>query len=166
MEIVELHSAAEHREALPTLRELYPWLDEGRYAALLAEMVDDGYRQFALRNEAQEVVAVAGVAIHVNIYYGRYLYVYDLVVREVRGPRDMGHCLWTTWKRSAAAKGARQPHWLSVWIERGRSASTSVGATRRPVTRCARRWAKRGAVWASSGHHNPYSPECGEVQFS
>ena len=82
MEIVELRSAAEHKEALPVLRELYPWLDEGHYAALLAEMVDDGYRQFALRNEAGEVVAVASVAVHINIYYGRYLSVYDLVVTE------------------------------------------------------------------------------------
>ena len=78
MEIVELCSAAERREALPILRELYASLDEDRYAGLLAEMVVDGYRQFALRNEAGEVVAVAGVAVHVNIYYGRYLYVYDL----------------------------------------------------------------------------------------
>jgi GNAT superfamily N-acetyltransferase len=89
MEIVELRSAAEHREALPILRELYPWLDEGHYAALLAEMLDDRYRQFALRNEAGEVVAVAGVAVHVNIYYGRYLYVYDLVVTE--GERSKGY---------------------------------------------------------------------------
>ena len=44
MEIVELRSAAEHREVLPILRQLYPRLDEGRYAALLAEMIDDGYR--------------------------------------------------------------------------------------------------------------------------
>ncbi len=89
MEIVELRSAAEHREALPILRELYPWLDEGHYAALLTEMLDDGYRQFALRNEAGEVVAVAGVAVHVNIYYGRHLYVYDLVVTE--GARSKGY---------------------------------------------------------------------------
>jgi GNAT superfamily N-acetyltransferase len=93
MEIVELRSATEHREALPILRELYPWLDEGRYAALLAEMVDDGYRQFALRNEAQEVVAVAGVAVHVNIYYGRHLYVYDLVVREDERSKGYGDLL-------------------------------------------------------------------------
>ena len=89
MEIVELHSAAEHREALPTLRELYPWLDEGHYTALLTEMVADGYRQFALRNEAGEIIAVAGVAVHVNIYYGRHLYVYDLVVTE--GERSKGY---------------------------------------------------------------------------
>src|SRR5215208_3581280 len=89
MEIMELHSPAERREVLPILRQLYPPLDEGRYWALLAEMIDDGYRQFAVRNEAQEVVAVAGVAVHVNIYYGRHLYVYDLVVRE--GERSKGY---------------------------------------------------------------------------
>lgn len=61
MEIVELRSPAERTEVLPILRELYPTLDEGRYAALLAEMIDDGYRQFAVRNEAAEIVAVAGV---------------------------------------------------------------------------------------------------------
>ena len=82
MEIVELRSAAERREVLPILRELYPWLDEGRYAALLAEMIDDGYRQFALRDETAEIVALAGVAVHVNLYYGRHLYVYDIVVKE------------------------------------------------------------------------------------
>jgi GNAT superfamily N-acetyltransferase len=82
MVIVELRSAAEHTEVLPILRQLYPGLDEGRYAALLAEMIDDGYRQFAVRKEAAEVVALAGVAIHVNIYYGRHLFIYDLVVKE------------------------------------------------------------------------------------
>src|SRR5215217_9436702 len=127
MEIVELRSAAEHREALPILRQLYPWLDEGHYAALLAEMLDDGYRQFALRNEAGEVVAVAGVAVHVNIYYGRQLYVYDLVVSEVERSKGYGGLLMATWKRSAAAKGARQPHWPSAWTGRGRCASLYEG---------------------------------------
>ena len=89
MEIVELHSTAERREVLPILRELYPWLEKAHYAALLADMVPDGYRQFALRNEAGEIVAVAGVAVHVNIYYGRHLYVYDLVVTE--GARSKGY---------------------------------------------------------------------------
>jgi len=93
MEIVELRSAAERTEALPILRELYPSLDEGRYAALLAEMIDDGYRQFAVRNEAEEIVAVAGVAVHVNLYYGRHLYVYDLVVREDARSKGYGRLL-------------------------------------------------------------------------
>jgi GNAT superfamily N-acetyltransferase len=93
MEIVELRSAAERTEVLPILRQLYPWLDEGRYAALLAEMIDDEYRQFAVRNEADEVVALAGVAIHVNLYYGRHLYVYDLVVKEEARSKGYGGLL-------------------------------------------------------------------------
>ena len=93
MEIVELCSAAERTEVLPILRQLYPSLDEGRYLALLAEMIDDGYRQFALRNEAGEVVAVAGVAVHVNLYYGRHLYVYDLVVKEDERSKGYGGLL-------------------------------------------------------------------------
>jgi GNAT superfamily N-acetyltransferase len=93
MEIVELCSAAERREALPILRELYASLDEDRYAGLLAEMVVDGYRQFALRNETAEIVAVAGVAVHVNLYYGRHLYVYDLVVKEEARSKGYGGLL-------------------------------------------------------------------------
>jgi GNAT superfamily N-acetyltransferase len=93
MEIVELRSAAERTEVLPILRQLYPSLDEGRYLALLAEMIDDGYRQFAVRNEAAEIVAVAGVAVHVNIYYGRHLYVYDLVVKEDARSKGYGGLL-------------------------------------------------------------------------
>ena len=93
MEIVELHSPAERTEVLPILRELYPWLDEGRYAALLAEMIDDGYRQFAVRNGAAEIVALAGVAVHVNLYYGRHLYVYDLVVKEDERSKGYGGLL-------------------------------------------------------------------------
>jgi GNAT superfamily N-acetyltransferase len=89
MEIVELCSAAQRREALPILRELYPSLDEDRYTRLLEEMVVDGYRQFAVRHEAGELVAVAGAAVHVNLYYGRHLYLYDLVVTE--GARSKGY---------------------------------------------------------------------------
>jgi hypothetical protein len=89
MQIVELHSPAEHTEALPPLREVYPWLEEGRYWAFFAEMIDDGYPQSALRKEAAEAVALAGVAVHINIYYGRYLYVQDLVVKE--GERSKGY---------------------------------------------------------------------------
>ena len=93
MEIVELRSAAERTEVLPILRQLYPSLDEGRYLALLAEMIDDGYRQFAVRNDAEEIVAVAGVGVHVNLYYGRHLYLYDLVVKEDARSQGYGELL-------------------------------------------------------------------------
>ncbi len=81
MDIVELRSEAERRAVLPILSELYPSLSEERYAALMAEMAADGYRQFAVRHETGEIVAVAGVAVHVNLY--------DLVVTE--GARSKGY---------------------------------------------------------------------------
>jgi GNAT superfamily N-acetyltransferase len=74
MEIVELRSAAERTEVLPILRQLYPSLDE-------------------VRNEAAEIVALAGVAVHVNLYYGRHLYVYDLVVKEEARSKGYGRLL-------------------------------------------------------------------------
>ena len=137
MEIVELRSPAQRKEALPILRELYPSLDEGRYWTLLAEMLDDGYRQFAVRNEAAQIVALAGVAVHVNLYYGRHLYVYDLVVKEDARSKGYGGCLWTTWKASPAAKGARRLRWPATWNARGHCTSTRARVIRSPVTRCA-----------------------------
>lgn len=60
MEIVELRSEAELKEAFPVVGELHGDLDERKYAQLLAEMVQSGYRMFAVRDEG-EVAAVAGV---------------------------------------------------------------------------------------------------------
>jgi GNAT superfamily N-acetyltransferase len=105
MEIVELRSPAERKEALPILRELYPSLDEGRYWTLLAEMLDDGYRQFAVRNEAEEIVALAGVAVHVNLYYGRHLYIYDLVVKEDARSQGCGGLLMDHVEGVACSEG-------------------------------------------------------------
>jgi hypothetical protein len=79
-------------------------------------MVVDGYRQVAVRNEAGELVAVAGAAVHVNL-----------------------------WKASPAVKGARRLRLPAAWNVRGHCASTSAGATRSPVMRCARRCVERAA---------------------
>ncbi len=76
--ITELRSESEFREAFPVMRELHDALDEERYAELLAEMIPAGYRLFAVR-EAGSIVALAGVQVLTNLYYGRHVYVYDLV---------------------------------------------------------------------------------------
>jgi len=118
MEIVELRSAEEHREALPVLRELYPSLDEERYAGLLADMLVDGYRQFAVRHAAGEIVAVAGVAVHVNLYYGRHLYIYDLVVTEEARSEGYGGLLMDHVEDVARREGCETAA-LACGLERG-----------------------------------------------
>src|SRR3712207_5494954 len=64
----------------------------------------------------------------------------------MRDPRDAGDCLWTTWKASPAAKGARRLRLPATWNARGRCTSTSAGATRSPVMRCARRCVERAVA--------------------
>ncbi len=88
MEIVELVSEAELKEAFPVIRELHHELEEERYLELLAEMVPNGYRMFAVRDSG-EVAAVAGIQVLTNLYYERHLYVYDLVVTA--GTRSKGY---------------------------------------------------------------------------
>jgi GNAT superfamily N-acetyltransferase len=88
VEIVELRSEAELEGAFPVVRELHGELDKRKYAELLAEMVPNGYRMFAVRNEG-EVAAVAGVQVITNLYYERHLYLYDLVAKA--GARSKGH---------------------------------------------------------------------------
>src|SRR3712207_1022715 len=88
VEIVELRSEAELEEAFAVVRELHGELDERKYAELLAEMVPNGYRMFAVRDEG-EVAAVAGVQVITNLYYERHLYLYDLVAKA--GARSKGH---------------------------------------------------------------------------
>ena len=88
-EVVELRSEAELREAFPTIRELHRDLDEQRYLELLDEMVPAGYRLFAVRESSGQIVAAAGVQVLTNLYYGRHLYVYDLIATE--SARSAGH---------------------------------------------------------------------------
>jgi hypothetical protein len=62
VKITELRSESVLREAFPILRELHHQLDEQRYTELLAEMMPNGYRLFALRDGGR-IAAVAGVQI-------------------------------------------------------------------------------------------------------
>ncbi len=88
LEIVELRSEDEFREAFPTIRELHDELDEKKYMGLLAEMRPHGYRLFAMRDSG-EIVAVVGAQVLTNLYYERHLYVYDLVTTA--GTRSKGY---------------------------------------------------------------------------
>jgi GNAT superfamily N-acetyltransferase len=91
VEIVEL-LGEEVRAAFPLMQELRTPLTEARYAEAVAEMVAEGYRLFALKSDGV-AVALAGVSIATNLYYGRYLWVYDLVTTESERSRGYGRRL-------------------------------------------------------------------------
>ena len=106
MEIVELRSEAELKEAFPVVGELHGDLDERKYAQLLAEMVLNGYRMFAVRDEG-EVAAVAGVQVITNLYYERHLYVYDLVAMAGAGSKGHGTALMSYVEYLARREGCK-----------------------------------------------------------
>jgi GNAT superfamily N-acetyltransferase len=91
VDIVELRGE-EIRAAFPLMRELRTPLTEPRYLEAVAEMVDEGYRLFALKRDGV-AVALAGITIATNLYYGRYLWVYDLVTTESERSHGYGRKL-------------------------------------------------------------------------
>jgi GNAT superfamily N-acetyltransferase len=88
MEIVELQTEEEFREAFPLMHELRPALTLESFLAITGDMVWDGYRLFGGREDGR-LVALAGVAVCLNLYHGRHLWVYDLVTAP--DVRSQGH---------------------------------------------------------------------------
>ena len=92
MEIQELQSEEEWREAFHVMRELRHNLDEQEYLCLLDGMVEEGYRLFALRDSGV-IISLAGVAVLTNFYYGRHVWVYDLVTASNTRSKGCGRRL-------------------------------------------------------------------------
>jgi GNAT superfamily N-acetyltransferase len=88
VEVVELETEDELEAAYPVMHELRDHLDLGAYQRLLADMRPAGYRMFAAKQNG-EIVALAGIGFGTNFYYGRYLWVYDLITTA--SGRSRGH---------------------------------------------------------------------------
>lgn len=95
MTIVELQTESEFREAFGVMRELRTHLDEAAYLSLLSDMKSRGYRLFAVRNDDSVIVALAGIEFGVNFYYGRHLWVFDLVTSQNVRSQGYGRLLLT-----------------------------------------------------------------------
>ena len=90
VEIKELTTPEELAGSFSVMKELRPHLTPESYEELLVAMQPEGYRLFAALEEGQ-VMALAGVGFHTNLYYGSYLWVYELVTTE--SSRSRGHGL-------------------------------------------------------------------------
>jgi ribosomal protein S18 acetylase RimI-like enzyme len=106
IEIVELRSEAELGEAFPVIRELHHQLDERTYVNLLAEMIPNGYRLFAIRDSG-EVVAALGMQVLTNLYYERHVYVYDLVTTARTRTKGHGEALMKHVEELARREGCK-----------------------------------------------------------
>ncbi len=89
----ELHSQEEILEAFPVMHQLRTHLDEKAYLELVMEAKEkDMYRLFALYDQG-EIVAVTGFKPMITLYYGRFVWVCDLVTDNSKRSNGYGEKL-------------------------------------------------------------------------
>jgi GNAT superfamily N-acetyltransferase len=105
MKIAELTAEAELRAAWPVMRELRGHLDEEEWLELTGVMAADGYRLLALQEDDGTTLALAGIRVATNLYYGRHVWVYELVTTGGERSRGHGRALLGRVEEIAAAEG-------------------------------------------------------------
>lgn len=88
MDIRELKTAEEIRSAFPLMQRLRTDLNIDSYLSAFKSMADEGYRLFALIDGAK-IISLAGLTILTNFYYGRHVWIYDLITDPDK--RSMGY---------------------------------------------------------------------------
>lgn len=107
VEVRELTERDEFLQAFPVMNELRTHLmDVSEYETTLADMRQGDYRLFAAV-DGNTYVALAGIAIRTNFYYGRFLYVYDLVTSENERSKGHGKLLLDHLEGLARAEGCQ-----------------------------------------------------------
>ena len=92
IKIEELKEENQWKEAFPVMRQLRTDLTEEAYIQLIKSMVSEGYKMFALFEDDQ-IAALAGIIQLTNLYYGRHLWVYDLITDERKRSKGYGEKL-------------------------------------------------------------------------
>lgn len=102
--IKELTSEQEWLQAFPIMNQLRTHLDESTYIETLREMKSQGYRLFSLIEEGN-VRAVAGIIPLTSLYYGRYVWVHDLVTDTQERSKGNGEKLLSFIQEWAKTEG-------------------------------------------------------------
>lgn len=105
--IRELVPREEWLDAFPVMKQLRTHLDEETYLEYLEQMTADGYRLFGLFSNG-ELAALAGVDIVTNMYYGRHLWVFELVTDSDHRSRGFGERLFRYLREWAEMKGCEK----------------------------------------------------------
>ncbi|MED1410061.1 MULTISPECIES: GNAT family N-acetyltransferase [Bacillus] len=93
MNISEIVTEAELHDVLPVLQQLRTKLSKEEASSLFQKMKEENYKLLSLRNEEDEVVSLAGVAICTNFYNKKHVFVYELVTAEAHRSKGYGNVL-------------------------------------------------------------------------
>ncbi|MDZ5711041.1 GNAT family N-acetyltransferase [Jeotgalibacillus haloalkalitolerans] len=115
--IKECTTIEELMTAFPVMKQLRTHLDEAAYLSLIEEAREkDSYRLFALY-EGSEIVAVAGFKPMITLYYGRFVWVCDLVTDQTKRSYGYGEKL-LNFVHSWAAEAGYERVALSSGLQR------------------------------------------------
>ncbi|WP_035512634.1 GNAT family N-acetyltransferase [Halalkalibacillus halophilus] len=93
LKVQELQTQNEILEAFPVMNQLRTHLDKESYLELILEAQEkDRYKLFALIDE-DEMVAVIGFKPMITLYYGRFVWVCDLVTNQQKRSKGYGEIL-------------------------------------------------------------------------
>lgn len=90
--VKELLDNEELLKAFPVMKQLRSHLVEETYLNLILAMKKEGYKMFALYLD-EEIVGVAGLVKLTNLYYGKHVWVNDLVIDENQRSKKYGQTL-------------------------------------------------------------------------
>ena len=93
--VKELQFQQEILEAFPVMKQLRTHLDEHSYLDLVLDaQKNDNYKIYALYDH-DEIVAVTGFKPMITLYYGRFVWVCDLVTDTRKRSKGYGETLLT-----------------------------------------------------------------------
>lgn len=105
MNVVELRGRDALRKAWPVMSDLRGHLSEERWLELTEEMAPDGYRLLALEDDDGAIQAVAGIRVSTNLYYGRHVWVDELVTASEARSKGHGSALLAHVEELARSEG-------------------------------------------------------------
>lgn len=101
------------------MAELRPHVGRDGFVPLIRSMEKDGFR-LAYIKDGERVVACAGYRFSNNLFYGRSLYVDDLVTAETERSKGHGRAL-LAWLRGLAVASGCQAFHLDSGVQRMRA---------------------------------------------
>lgn len=101
------------------MAQLRPHIAREQFLPLVRSMEAGGFRLACIR-EAGRVIAVAGYRISTNLFYGRNLYVDDLVTADAERSKGHGRKL-LAWLRALAVESGCDAFHLDSGVQRKRA---------------------------------------------
>lgn len=112
--IKELQTQKEILQAFPVVKQLRTHLDEETYLDLVKDAQEkEAYRMFALYDNG-EIVAVVGFQPMITLYYGKFIWVCDLVTDSTKRSKGYGEKLL-----SHVHEWAKTHHYETVALSSG-----------------------------------------------